>query len=641
MSSLVPLLILLPFLVGACLLTIRTAPLRNALVVGAGITVMALSGWTALALGGRSDTFFGLPMELPTEQITTFADVGIAAVVIGFGLFYRRLVAPLLALAQLTITLVLLWSGRSSPVEADRLFRFDRLTAVMVLVIGLVGPLICVQALGYMRDYHRANPMARGRRPVFFALLFAFLGAMFGLVVANSLPVLLVFWELTTLCSFLLIGYTRTAQTIGYAFRALNMNMFGGLAFSIAIAVLAGRSDGWDLARVTAVPASGAAVSATAALAVAAMTKSAQMPFSDWLLGAMYAPTPTSALLHSSTMVKAGVFLLLRLAPATAGSVTGTLIALTGMTTFLFASVMAVTERNAKKILAYSTISYLGLITGCAGIGSPQAVWVGVMIIVFHALAKGLLFLVVGTVENRLYTKDVEHFDSLLSRLPRVSVLALTGIAGMFIAPFGIVVAKWAAIQAFLAVPGWQGATYIVTVAFASSFTIFYWGKLLIKVLAMRAVRLPERAIERRVSTFEWVAESALAVGVIVVAAFLGPLSDHVVVPYVMSSGLPGAAPDQLSPGVVAVMLLALLFLPALAVWGQRRGSYDEADFYASGRRGNVDHAMGSALGGTRAVTLGGYYLEGLIDGRWVSRAGTTLCGLTVALLAVCGWAVQ
>src|SRR5665811_2429068 len=113
--------------------------------------------------------------------------------------------------------------------------------------------------------------------------------------------------------------------------------------------------------------------------------------------------------------VKAGVFLLLRLSPAIAGSNLGTLVAFVGMLTFLFVSLVGVTEQNTKKVLAYSTIGSLGLIVGCAGLGSPELIWVGMMIIIFHAVAKGLLFLVVGTIENRFYTKDMENFDALLS----------------------------------------------------------------------------------------------------------------------------------------------------------------------------------------------------------------------------------
>jgi len=341
-------------------------------------------------------------------------------------------------------------------------------------------------------------------------------------------------------------------------------------------------------------------------------------------------------------MVKAGVFLLLRLSPAMAGSAVGTMVAFIGLLTFLFVSMVAVTEQNTKKVLAYSTIGSLGLIVGCAGIGTPELVWVGVMIVIFHAVAKALLFLVVGTLENRLYTKDMENFDTLLSRMPRVSALALTGIAGMFIAPFGIVVAKWTAIRAFLEVPGFAGAAFLIIMAFGSSLTIFYWGKLLIKILSMRGIEPYERSVEDRVTRYEWFAETALAVGVIGVAAGLGLISEHVVGPYALAAF--SAAPRaflHLDPAMVIVMLVAVLFLPALALWASRGSGYDLADFYTSGRSANAGHLMGAALGGTRTVTLRNYYLEGVIDGALVFRAGTLVCGVILTVMVLFGMVVR
>jgi ech hydrogenase subunit A len=336
-------------------------------------------------------------------------------------------------------------------------------------------------------------------------------------------------------------------------------------------------------------------------------------------------------------MVKAGVFLLLRLSPAMAGSAVGTLVALTGLLTFLFVSFVAVTEQNTKKVLAYSTIGNLGLIVGCAGIGGPELAWVGVMIIVFHAVAKSLLFLVVGTLENRLYTKDMEHFDALLSRMPRVSVLALTGIAGMFIAPFGIVIAKWSAIRAFLDVPGIQGATFVIILAFGSALTIYYWGKLLLKILSTRAVSADEAALEGRISRFEWVAEGAHALGVVLVAGSLGLLSQLVVGPWAEAT-FPGQAATflHLEPQVIAFLLGSILFLPLVALWASTR-RFDLADIYSSGRTADAGHVMGAALGGTRAVSLRNYYLEGVVNGPLMFRVGTVVCGVTLAATVVLG----
>jgi ech hydrogenase subunit A len=641
MSSLVAFLIAFPLVMGAVLLLVTRASIRNPLVLLGSATTIVASIATVVTFGNGDTVFFGLPGNIQPGYALLAAEVAITAFIVVIGVANRRFLAPVMALAQLGIAIYLEVTNQMLEVESGRLFSFDRLTMVMVLIIGIIGTLICVNALGYMRDYHRASPMIRGRRNVFFALLFIFLAGMFGLVTSNSLPMMLVFWEITTLCSFLLIGYTRTEETIGYAFKALNMNLLGGLGFGLAIAVLSNQHMTLDLADLTKGPASGLMLGAVGLLAFAGITKSAQMPFSSWLIGAMYAPSPTSALLHSSTMVKAGVFLLLRLSPALTGTNVGYMVAFVGLGTFLFVSLVAVTEQNTKKVLAYSTIGSLGLIVGCAGVGTPELMWVGIMIIIFHALAKGLLFLVVGTIENRLYTKDMENFDTLLSRLPRVSVLALVGIAGMFIAPFGIVIAKWAAIRAFLDVPGGQGAVMILIMAFGSSLTIFYWGKLLIKVLSMKNVSAQELAIERRVSRYEWLTEGALALGVIAVTALIMPLSDKVISPYALSAF--GAAPRTLlniEPGMLIVLLAAVLFLPLLAIWASRR-AYDTSDFYSSGRSANAEHVMGAALGGSRTVTLRNYYLDGVINGSLMFRLGTVTCAGVLIAMVVTGMVVR
>src|SRR5664280_1831074 len=394
MGSLVVFLVAFPLLAGGLLLGVRNGNLRNVIVVLAGLVVAGASIATAVTFGNGNAVFFDLPNGLTLGRSLLVVEIVIAAFVVAVGIHYRRILAPILVLGQLAISLYLELGGKTPELEPGRLFWFDRLSMVMILIIGIVGTLICVHSLGYMRGFHRSSPMIKGRRTVFFALLFVFLGAMFGLVTSNYLPLMQVFWEITTLCSFLLIGYTRTKETIGYAFDALNMNMLGGLGFSIAILMLSGQPDGLDLARLTAGPATAALLPALALLCLAGLTKAAQMPFSRWLLGAMYAPSPTSAL---------------RLSPAIAGSNLGTLVAFTGMLTYLFVSLVGVTEQNTKKVLAYSTIGSLGLIVGCAGLGSPELIWVGMMIIIFHAVAKGLLFLVVGTIENRFYTKDMEN----------------------------------------------------------------------------------------------------------------------------------------------------------------------------------------------------------------------------------------
>ena len=235
-------------------------------------------------------------------------------------------------------------------------------------------------------------------------MLFVFLSAMFGLVFSNNLVWILFFWEITTFCSFVLIGYSQTEEATSNAFLALSMNLLGGVAFAAALIYIASMDPSGRLLELNTLIYSGLVFAIIPAVLIcfAGLTKAAQLPFSSWLLGAMVAPTPVSALLHSSTMVKAGVYIIVRFAPVLMGTTEGLMIALIGGITFLLASCMAISQSNAKRVLAYSTIGNLGLIVACAGVGTYNLMWVAILLMIFHAVAKSLLFLCVGTVENRI-----------------------------------------------------------------------------------------------------------------------------------------------------------------------------------------------------------------------------------------------
>ena len=174
-------------------------------------------------------------------------------------------------------------------------------------------------------------------------------------------------------------------------------------------------------------------------------SKSAQLPFQSWLCGAMVAPTPVSALLHSSTMVKAGVYLVLRLSPAFAGTMLAGIVSLTGAFTFVAASALACGQSNGKKILAYSTIANLGLIIACAGMRPRRPSPPPFCSSSSTRVSKGLLFLCVGTIEQHIGSRDIESMRGLYKIMPRVAVITLFGIVTMMLPPFGALLAKWIA----------------------------------------------------------------------------------------------------------------------------------------------------------------------------------------------------
>ncbi len=297
-----------------------------------------------------------------------------------------------------------------------------------LLVLG-IGALVVLYARYYMSP---ADPVPR-----FFSFLLAFMGAMSGVVLSGNLIQIVLFWELTSLFSFLLIGYWHHRRDARNGARmALTVTGAGGLALLAGMLLLGRIAGSYDL---DAVLAAGERVRAHALYPVAlvlvllgAFTKSAQFPFHFWLPHAMAAPTPVSAYLHSATMVKAGVFLLARLWPVLAGSdewfwlVTGT-----GLVTLLVGGFAAIFQHDLKGVLAYSTISHLGLITTLLGLNSPLAAVAAVFHILNHATFKASLFMAVGIIDHETGTRDIRRLSGLWRYMPVTATLTMVAGAAM------------------------------------------------------------------------------------------------------------------------------------------------------------------------------------------------------------------
>jgi ech hydrogenase subunit A len=552
-------------------------------------------------------------------------DIAMSLYIIYVGLRAKNPLIVLLALAQTGLMAwVELAAGPHAP-AMQNLF-VDRFSVIMALINGLVGGGICIYALGYMREYHEvAHTDVPDRQPLFFALLFAFMGAMFGLIFANNLTWLFLFWEITTLCSFLLIGYTQTEEARRNARLALVMNLAGGLAFALAIAWCHHIGQRLELQALIGSKQSVVLLPA-ALLCFAGITKSAQLPFSSWLLGAMVAPTPVSALLHSSTMVKAGVYLVLRMAPVITGTKVGLLVAMVGGVTFVVGSLAAITTGEAKRVLAWSTIANLGLIVLCGGIGTYEALWAGVLLIIFHAVAKCLLFLCVGVVSHKLHSLNIEDMSGLVLRMPRVAVMMLIGMAGMFLAPFGMLISKWAVLKAVV-----DAAPLLsVFIVFGSSATLFFWVKWMGKLLEVVG---PIEPVKKELFPSEAVALYSLAAATFSTCLLFPLISTRFVEPYVVDVYGQTAS---LSQGniiiMVCMMAMVMLFPLSFIRYGRGRG-VKVVDAYLGGA--NVDdsvHFLGSASN-VEAMTMHNYYLRGLLSENWLSRWG--VIGAAVMLVAM------
>ena len=307
--------------------------------------------------------------------------------------------------------------------------RLDGLGLLFSLLILGIGLLIVLYSAYYMPEDDRL-----GR---FYALLLAFAGGMLGIVLAENLILMLVFWEITSLSSFLLIAYKYEAHDARIAARmALAVTGGGGLALLAGVLLLGNIAGSFEL---TEVLRQGEVVRAhplyplvLVLVLVGAFTKSAQFPFQFWLPVAMAAPTPVSAYLHSATMVKAGVFLLARLYPVLSGTdLWFVLVGTTGAVTFVYGAYFALLKHDFKGLLAYSTVSHLGLITLLFGLDTPMSAVAAVFHIINHAIFKASLFMAAGIIDHECGTRDMRRINGMFKYMPWTATLGILAAGSM------------------------------------------------------------------------------------------------------------------------------------------------------------------------------------------------------------------
>jgi multicomponent K+:H+ antiporter subunit A len=311
----------------------------------------------------------------------------------------------------------------------DLVVRIDGFAWMFALLVSGIGLLVIIYARYYLSS---DDPSAR-----FYSLLLGFMGSMLGVVVSGNLVQLVVFWELTSLFSFLLIGYWNHRKDARRGARmAFTVTATGGLALLAGMLILGHIVGSHELGDVLAagdlVRAHRLYPLALTLILLGALTKSAQFPFHFWLPHAMSAPTPVSAYLHSATLVKAGVFLLARLWPVLAGTDAWFwIVGGAGLTTLLLGAYAAMFQNDLKGLLAYSTISHLGLITLLLGLNSPLAAVAAVFHMMNHATFKASLFMSVGIIDHETGTRDMRRLDGLFRSMPITGTLAIVACAAM------------------------------------------------------------------------------------------------------------------------------------------------------------------------------------------------------------------
>ncbi len=449
------------------------------------------------------------------------------------------------------------------PLGIELSMRLDTLSWVMALIVTGVGALVLL----YCRWYFRGKAEGVGQ---FSAVLLAFAGAMYGLVVTDDLVVLVMFWELTSVLSYLLIGfYNRRGASRRAALQALLVTSLGGLVMLIGVVLMVVDTGTSSISQILDAAPTGAVVDAALVLIlVGALSKSAIFPFHFWLPGAMAAPTPVSAYLHAAAMVKAGIYLIALFAPVFAGSpLWRPIVVGLGAFTMLLGGLQALRESDLKRILAFGTVSQLGLLTVVLGYGTQDAALAGLALLISHALFKSALFLVVGVIDRQLSTRDIGELSGVGRQAPVMATFSIIAVASMVgVIPTIGFVAKEGLLTAFLheaeggAVWGIVGLVGIVlgSVLTAAYGIRFVWGAFWTKksdAVAVERTEWPDPPLG-------FLGAPVLLSGLTIVAGFAAPLLDVVLAPYAELA--PASTPGVAAPESPAHLVLWHGFEPAL-----------------------------------------------------------------------------
>ncbi|NNK92569.1 MAG: DUF4040 domain-containing protein [Acidimicrobiia bacterium] len=549
-------------------------------------------------------------------------------VVSGLSIAGDRLGRHVFAVAALPPALTALWAlarlGDEPPMTAsvewvegldlELAFSVGPLATLLTVIVSGIGLLVFIYSAGYFAE----GATGTGR---FAATLLAFSAAMVGLVWSDSIWTLFLFWELTSITSFLLVGHKDVDPVArAAARRALLITVAGGLALLAGFVIVADEAGSARLSEMG--PVDGAAATVAALLVmVGAATKSAQVPFHVWLPGAMAAPTPVSAYLHSATMVKAGVVLVAVAAPVftEVGAWGPTGVGL-GLATMIWGAIGALRHLDAKLILAWGTVSQLGLMVALLSIGTGKATFAAVSVLTAHAVFKAALFMVVGEIDVRTKSRRIDELSGLWRTMPvpfAVAVVSGASMAG--VPPLLGFPAKEAAVEAALGLEGVEAVVVLFGVIVGSVLTVAYTVRLLLGLFATKPELAPTAVASVRVG----LAAPVATLGVISVAGFV----------------FLGSITGAVRPAAVDVD-------PAASVYALLRWPGLTTALYLSSAIVLVGAALGTAVAGRRVpvpAAIGADAVDGIIDGvldvaRWI--AGRVQHGsLPVYLVTMAGTA--
>lgn len=436
MNTLIFSLFLIPIIV-SILVLILPKSLTRVLVLATGLVISAIAVYVFAT--------FDAPLKIELTPLINEVVVGLdVLLLLYFGWVAIKRKSVLVGIMSVLQLAAVLYIINIMPSQETAQLYIDKLSVFMFLLINIISSVIAVFSLKYIDE----EDCSDFRKKFFISVMMWFIGVMNLVVSADNLEYFFLFFELTTLASYLFIGFRKDEVSVNNALTALWMNQIGGIAILGTIYLSIHNGYGVpSFSNLLSFAGSTAVLLPIALMSVAALIKGAQMPFSKWLLGAMVAPTPVSALLHSSTMVKIAPFIILRLSPALKGTPVATIIICLTAFVFIAAAIGALAQDNFKRILAHSTIALLGLMILMGAVGTPIAVMASLILILFHGISKCMLFLNAGVLERVFHYKQASDMDKLGETGPLTSLVVAFGFMSLLLPPFGAFIGKWFSIE--------------------------------------------------------------------------------------------------------------------------------------------------------------------------------------------------
>lgn len=523
-------------------------------------------------------------------------------------------------------------------------------SVMRVVLVSLVGALICIYSLRYMRLHeerqNRLGELMGTRQPRFFFFMLVFVGAMNGVALSNNLLWLAFFWNLTVLCAYALVRHDETGEAITGAFRTLWICLIGAVGFSVAT-VLAWQGP-LNTVSLVALVENGAAVHpglllTLALLCLAGFTRAAQPPFHRWgIKAALVTSAPARAMLYPFKTI--GAFIVLYLAPAFLGTHLGPFLAVFGATSAVAFALLAISQRRSESALVCSVISNLGLIILCAGIGTPLAMAAGVMLIIFLTISMVLLHLATGAIAQDLGGAGIDDMEGLARRRPLLAGITVTAMLSLLVAPFGILISKWATIHAAPVMGAWSALVLVLLILSIGASTVF-WAKWIGRILCECPLPNPAR---REAFVTQYHGILLVLVGLAVLFSLLiAPVYDAIVAPILVDAGYDASLAFvtgrwflRTAGGVFAgwpifIAVALALVLPLLAV--RIRPETGRAA-YMCGENAEMGCDEFVAIADERTeLKTGGFYAESLLGeerlDRFIIPSGVVFLVILVALV--------